>query len=134
VTIPGDDIDRDLGEKLKAEYRGILAWCVSGCKTWQAEGLKAPAAVAKATAEYRSDSDSLAEFISERCKLGENEEVSKSGLYERFNEWAKSSGEYEISKRELGLRLKERGFSDRRTEKRWFWVGIGLISIETNDE
>ena len=44
VTIPPEERDADLAEKLKAEWPGILAWLVEGCLEWQTEGLRPPTA------------------------------------------------------------------------------------------
>ena len=38
VTIPAEERDGELTEKLKAEWPGILAWIVAGCLEWQSEG------------------------------------------------------------------------------------------------
>jgi len=34
VTIPAEERDGELTEKLKAEWPGILAWIVAGCLKW----------------------------------------------------------------------------------------------------
>ena len=39
VTIPKEQRDTTLPDKLLAELPGILAWAVQGCLTWQQEGL-----------------------------------------------------------------------------------------------
>ncbi len=57
VTIPADEIDPYLPNKLRAELPGILAWAVQGCLLWQKGGLRPPAKVEQATAAYRSESD-----------------------------------------------------------------------------
>ena len=52
VTIPPEERDQELAEKLKAEWPGILAWMIQGCLEWQAKGLRRPDAVQEATAAY----------------------------------------------------------------------------------
>jgi len=126
VTIPERERDPDLTEKLKEDLPGVLSWAVAGCLEWQAEGLKAPQAITAATDEYRDESDVIAAFISERCKVGPDCEVSKAGLYEAYAEWCQKSGERPLSKKELGARLMEKGFSDERNRKGRFWRGIEL--------
>jgi putative DNA primase/helicase len=51
VTIPEDQQDRQLTERLVAEWPGILAWAVRGCLEWQARqcDLEFPPAVRVAT-------------------------------------------------------------------------------------
>ena len=35
VTIPPEERDRGLAEKLKAEWPGVLQWMIEGCLEWQ---------------------------------------------------------------------------------------------------
>ena len=49
VKIAASERDPDLPTKLRAEWPGILAWAVRGCRKWQAEGLTQPTAVRSAT-------------------------------------------------------------------------------------
>ena len=81
VTIPPDERDPNLIRKLRTEWPGILAWAVRGCLDWQAKGMQTPAEVQIATDAYRDDQDDLAEFISERCILGEKVRATRSELY-----------------------------------------------------
>jgi putative DNA primase/helicase len=41
ITIPPEERDPDLAEKLKDERPAILAWLIEGCLEWQTVGLKA---------------------------------------------------------------------------------------------
>jgi len=74
--------DRQLEEKLKAEWPGILRWMVDGCLAWQRDGLVRPASITTATEAYFADQDRgppsqatlrrlLAERIAQRpCRAG----------------------------------------------------------------
>ena len=126
VTIPESERDPDLCEKLKKELPGVLAWAVEGCALWRQNGLTPPGAITTATKEYRQESDVIASFIGERCKVGPDCEVSKAELYKVYAEWCEKSGERAVSKKEFGTRLSEKGFSDDRTKKGRFWLGIEL--------
>jgi putative DNA primase/helicase len=136
VTIPENERDLDLGEKLKKELPGILTWAVQGCHSWREQGLQVPEAVKRATEDYRDESDSLAAFLQECCEVRSGHEVSKTTLYEAYVEWAKRSGEYPVSKKELGSRLKEKGFLDGRMAKNRVWKDLNLVEVSegmTND-
>jgi putative DNA primase/helicase len=50
VTIPPDERDGALPEKLKAELPGIMQWMINGCVDWQERTLAPPEVVATATA------------------------------------------------------------------------------------
>jgi Protein of unknown function (DUF4238) len=70
VTIPKDQIDKELPDKLLTEAEGILAWAVEGARLWYAEGLAKPAEVEAAKDRWREDMDQLGRFIDERCVAG----------------------------------------------------------------
>jgi putative DNA primase/helicase len=42
VTIPPEERDGELGEKLKAEWSGVLKWAIEGCLACQLDGLLKP--------------------------------------------------------------------------------------------
>jgi putative DNA primase/helicase len=63
TTIPADKQDKDLEEKLKGEWSGILNWLITGTVRWQPEGLKTPDEISCATDEYRSEMDAIGNFI-----------------------------------------------------------------------
>jgi putative DNA primase/helicase len=131
VVIPKEDRDTHLGDKLRAELPGILAWIVEGCKAWMTQGLNPPDKVRAATNEYRAEMDLLAQFIAECCIENENAVTSAAPLYKAYSDWASHDG---VTKTEFGKRLKERGFKpDRGTKGQRTWRGIGLIDEGSTD-
>jgi putative DNA primase/helicase len=72
VQIPETERDRELLEKLKAEWPAILRWMVDGCLAWQQQGLAPPAAVKDATQAYIAGEDTIQQWLDERtCDGGE---------------------------------------------------------------
>ena len=128
VTIPNDEKDPHLTEKLKRERDGILGWAVRGCLEWQRDGLGLPSAVASATEAYRSESDRLAAFLDECCVVEMWARVGKTDLYSAYHTWSQNSGEHPVSKRKLGQQLMERGFDEERTKRQRNWIGLGLLT------
>jgi P4 family phage/plasmid primase-like protien len=128
VQIPSEEQDRDLGAKLRAEYPGILAWAVQGCLDWQAHGLGHAAAVDAATAEYRTEMDTLAAFLGDQCVIGPELSVPAADLYKAYETWSEEGGEKPTTQKWFGLRLGERGFTRRRfgKERHWTWIGLRL--------
>jgi DNA polymerase-1 len=129
VTIPDEEQDKDLPEKLKAEWPGILAWAVRGCLDWQQNGLRAPEKVIKATQAYRAEMDVFGGFLSEECIFGPEYWVSNADLHNRYLAWCQKEGIKDpISNREMGRSLNSRGFTSHRekgTGKRG-WKGLAL--------
>ena len=112
VTIPEDERDKELSEKLKAEWPGILAWIIRGCLDWQEEGLKPPKAVTDATQEYFAAEDHLGNWVGERCECHPSGFESSENLFGDWRAWAGKSGVAAGTKTKLTQKLKERGFED----------------------
>jgi putative DNA primase/helicase len=130
VTIPDEQQDRNLPEKLRAELPGILAWAVEGCLAWQREGLQTPAEVMAATAEYREESDVIVDFLEERCVLGAALWASSKSLRGAYLDWCEKNGEKALSQQAFGARLTERGLiNGRGTQGERGWAGISLLTV-----
>ena len=105
--------DPDRAEKLAAEARGILAWCVRGALAYRKDGLQPPASVRKAREDYKSDMDLLGEWLDECCETGDNLVETNARLWASWEAFAKSRGELRFiaSSKSLGRRLQAKGFS-----------------------
>jgi putative DNA primase/helicase len=124
VTIPEEEKDKQLSEKLKAELPGILAWAVRGCLSWQQHGLGEPDEVRQATAQYRAEQDTLGRFLEEFCYVHEDARASASALLDAYKAW---SGDREMSPPSFAKKLKDKGFVNRPgTGGYIFWHGVGL--------
>ncbi len=130
VTIPDNEQDKDLPNKLKAEWSGILAWAVQGCLDWQRCGLSAPEEVQAATADYRKDMDILSEFIDNVVTIGETESVSVKELFEAYTKFCDDNGETikeRLGKKKFNERIRDRGFDQSAAGRNILtWLGLGL--------
>jgi putative DNA primase/helicase len=130
VTIPTEERDPDLAEKLKAEWPGILAWMIEGCLEWQTEGLRAPEAVRSATDAYLEGEDAFSTWIDDRCERDPNAWETATALFASWTSWATSAGEFVGSSRRFAQALESRGFaSHRRMHGRGF-LGIRVTPPE----
>ena len=124
------EMDRELGDRLKRELPGILAWTVRGCAEWQARGLEEPEEVQRATADYQQESDPLAEFITECCFLGEEASVQAGVIYTAYRNWAEKRrlpDREVLSNRAFGERLTSR-FEKDRNKHHTYYLGLELNS------
>src|SRR5262249_26561535 len=107
VTIPDEEKDPGLPNKLKAELPGILAWAGQGCLAWQRNGLGEPDEVRQATADYQAEQDTLAGFMAECCRFNPQFQIRASALYDAYVTW---SGDKLTSSIAFGRRLREKGY------------------------
>jgi putative DNA primase/helicase len=117
--------DPDLLDKLKTEIPGIINWCINGCAMWMQEGLKEPNEVIAAVEEYRSESDSLQQFIDECLVINPNACITNKDLTDLYNRWSGSN----ITTTKFSLMFKDRAKRIKVTQTRknygTFWQGIG---------
>lgn len=125
VTIPPEEQDRRLLEKLRRELPGVLRWCVAGCLLWKGNGLGRPQAVERATAGYRTEQDVLGGFLAECCVLDPGARASAKALLDGYRDW---SGDKAMNARRLGQALNERGLSSKEINGHFWRFGVGMLS------
>ncbi len=127
VTIPPAEIDKTLGDKLKAEGEGILAWMVAGCLRWRAEGLGDPPEVIEAVAAWRAESDNFKRFFEETYVVERNAWLPAVEVWPKYQLWCESNQEkVQIQKSLFDKRLEELGCHRGRRSDGTVraWVGI----------
>lgn len=130
VTIPENERDPDLKNKLFQELHGILAWAVQGCLDWQKNGLKPPTVVQLATEQYKTESDTFSAFLSE-CTIKKEDARTQAGkLYLAYQTWCKENGEKPLGGNRFGGQLVEHGFKKHQAMGRFYYNGIGLLLDE----
>lgn len=125
--------DPRLLEKLKSELPGILAWAVRGCLRWQEIGLRAPAVISQASTEYRVDSDTLGNFIGEKCEQRKLAQVKSGVFYRAYQKFARELGERFMPAKDLPHEMRRRGFEWKRTMHGGMYFGIELRQSEQKD-
>jgi putative DNA primase/helicase len=111
VTIPEEERDTQLPEKLRQEWRAILQWAIDGCLEWQREGLNPPPLVRDATDEYFRTEDAILRWTDERCIVSPQAGSAKaSELYQNYKAWAEQTGEFCMNQKRFGQELLDHGF------------------------
>jgi putative DNA primase/helicase len=143
ADIPPQERDERLGEKLRAEWPGILAWMIRGCVDWQSQALNPPAVVRVATTDYLDAEDALGDWLD---KAGHRDPNAFELTQDLFNSWKKYAlefGEVVSSVRKFSQRLEDRGESiglrkgrDKGSGRRGFYglrLRAPLIQPESDD-
>lgn len=127
VTIPPEDRDPHLREKLQKEWTGIFAWMVEGCLNWQRGGLRPPAAVVDATAAYLEAEDALSAWIDACCLREITSWSSATELFQSWKLWADAAGEFVGSAKRFGQNLESRGFAALRKRDGRGYLGLTVV-------
>jgi putative DNA primase/helicase len=126
ITIPEDERDKSLDDKLATEASGILNWLIEGCREWQRIGLAPCPEIMAATNEYLADEDTLGAFIAESCIDEPGSREDSSSLYKSYEKWCLDAGEKPRSQNAFGRSLNERGYRRVKSRGRKMYVGIRL--------
>jgi putative DNA primase/helicase len=128
VTIPPEQRDPQLVEKLKAEWAGILAWMIEGCLAWQQGGLQPPASVQAATDDYLSAEDTIERWIADRCQRDPQAWTSSNVLFASWAAWTAATGEWTGTQKRFSQALKDRKFRPEHKSTGNGFVGLRISS------
>jgi putative DNA primase/helicase len=130
VTIPADEQDHELIDKLRGELPGILQWAVRGCLEWQRDGLKPPEVIVDAVREYREESDTLGRFLEECCSTSKMGQVKSGTFFQRYQQFSEAAGERWMSHKDLPNEMRRRGFEYKRSKDGGLYLGVELAASE----
>lgn len=132
VTFAKGDCDPKLEQKLKLEIEGILNWAIDGCRDWMVNGLDEPDSVSQATAEYRSESDIVRQFLDDRCVPGGPDDmIAASLLYSEYRDWCIETGNQCVTATMFGRKLVEIGVSKKKFMSGARYLGIKLCTQDS---
>ena len=126
--------DATLGERLKAEWAGILSWLILGCLDWQANGLVRPAVLEEATESYFAEQDTFGQWLDEKCVRNPGKAATVEALFQSWQSYALQAGEDPGSKnKSFPEGLQQAGFElvrDRGGIRGRGVMGLRLASVE----
>jgi putative DNA primase/helicase len=135
VTIPKENRDPDLFEKLQQESAGIMRWMIDGSVEYFRLGLNPPRLVVEATEDYFEDENMLAQWVTDYCETGSNYWETPTPL---FNSWKKYAIEANLvigSNKVLKSKLEAAGFRYTRTGPRGrHFLGIKIKLIKDSNK
>ncbi len=113
--IPRDEQDKHLDEKLILEAPGILNWMIEGCKKWLASGMKEPEIVTQTVAEYRENSDKLADYFNYFFEPKYDGFVPFKIYYSLYKLWCANHEIRPVQEQTLPQLLAARGYTRGRS-------------------
>lgn len=128
VTISADQKVADLPEQLKLAADAILTWAVAGWFDYQAHGMREPEKVMAVTNEYKSESDDVAQFISDMCVIGQGCKVGSSDLLHAYAAWAAANNGKAHNRNTFKPELVRLGYEGKDTRNGFQWQGLGLLT------
>jgi putative DNA primase/helicase len=105
--------DPQLGDELKREGPGVLAWLVFGFQAWLEKGLCPPPSVLSETDEYRRSDDSIGHFVKEKCLESPEYQTRAQDLFEGYTSFCEETGFKVRGKKGFFQRLQEDFIKDK---------------------
>lgn len=85
VIIPDEEQDIDLLQKLMVELSGILNWVLEALKGLvQRKAFSKSERCDKALADFKKTSNSVLQFLDEKCEVGDEHSISLADLYKKY--------------------------------------------------
>lgn len=110
VTIPAEEIDRQLTSKLKEELSGILNWVLMSVPQLMARReFSSSESCEKALDQYRLQSDNVRLFVSDQCETSEYTTFA-SEIYTAYRNYCLGSSLKPIGKQKFYERLEGLGY------------------------
>jgi putative DNA primase/helicase len=131
VTIPPEEDDKSLLEKLKEELGGILQWMIDGCREWQRIGLSVPRAVKEATENYLDQEDTFGQWLNACCLRVAGAWTSTEDLISSWVIFAKAAGEDPGDEKHFREAMEGHGLDKKRTNSRRGYAGVTLKRSDT---
>jgi putative DNA primase/helicase len=122
-TIPVNERDPKLPEKLYEEAEGVLAWAVRGTLSWLEHGLNAPDVVNDFGAEIRADMDPLYRFVRDEIEFNGTAWTSNTELKGLLDQWCMAQTEL-VQFSELRSALLAQGAKKQRKQG-----GRGILGV-----
>ena len=129
VTIPPEQRDKELPQKLLAENSGILNWLLQGYASWKKEGLlEEPPVMKNANEMYRMDMDTVGTFMAECFDYDASNKwrITTRQLYDTYVKWCTKNNERVMTQKWLSMRVVGKGFQRKRTNGQTLWLGLIL--------
>ena len=134
MTIPDDERDPQLAEKLKDEWPGILQWMIDGCLDWQERGLEPPEAVTTATDAYFAGEDGYADWIADRCEIVAGFWSRSSELFASWRDYAEKAGLHAGDTKRFREEMERLGFPLKHTKIGNCYVGLRIRQDPPEDD
>jgi len=128
VSIPEEERDPDLKEKLLKEKSGILNWMLDGYRMWRDMGLAAPTAITEATEEYKDEQNPLGVFVRDCLIRAKGQRIAATELYNIYVLWCKENSRTEMTNNLFGRLLPEQGV-DKIKYGKIFYDNVMLSSL-----
>jgi putative DNA primase/helicase len=126
-TIPPNQRDTGLLQRLIAEAPGILNLILAAYAKASSRGFTMPSSAAAAIDEWHRDADPVAAFVSDQCTRDHKGHESVSAVYIRYQQWHDDNGSGPLlSQKAFRAHMTRLGFTSKRSSACTLIIGLLL--------
>jgi putative DNA primase/helicase len=115
--------DKGLLGKLLREKAGLLVLAIEGLKRLRKQGqFTIPASSVTELAQYRTEADSVAQYVEEKLQPTDGGGMEPSVPYRQYQEWCRECGFTAVNKLNFGKRLARLGMRKRKSNGKELWL------------
>lgn len=130
VTIPLEERDAKLAERLRSEASSILAYFVKFYLVSLEEGMKPSELMMVDADDYKDENNVLKLFFDEKLEFADNATIMATDIHKCYLEWAKEVNATMYNPTSFGrivtTPLIEEGCHKKRMKEGWKWYGVRL--------
>jgi putative DNA primase/helicase len=121
-----------VGKMLNEHLNELFSWMAQGASEWYADGFPPCTVLQQEMDKYVAELDILAQFIEDRCEVGEGADFrgSPTGLYQEFVGWCAEGNSKCLRKQDFAARLRKHGFTPKKSGSKRFYQGLRVIRVE----
>ena len=115
---------------IENELDGILNWMLEGLqRLLQNKQLTIPVSSIEALDEYKTENNSVLQFVQDKCDLGANEKILRSKLYENYTQWSLDNGFKHKTSANTFFKTLESEFdiTQHKSDGSRYLIGIGQV-------
>ena len=133
-TISQEERNMDIYDILIKEKQGILNWIVEGYTLWKNERLNIPNCLVEVIDGYKSEYDSVGEFIDRKCSIGKDKSIYSSEFNNAYKMFCQDNCYQLYPPNKVGIILKQKGYKAIKKDKRRGYIGLELLNGGRNND
>lgn len=123
-------MDKELENKMRIEWPGILRWAINGCIEWHKKGLQPPPVIQLATKNYLEAEDNLGTWLEECIRVNTGAAVTQHDLWRSWESWSKARGDHPGQMKRFLAALEQKDIVWEKDPKTNIKMAHGYVVVE----
>lgn len=119
------NMNPNLKNELLKELEGILSMVLTAYGEASFSGFTIPQSMNEALAQWRLETDQIAQFVNDDCKISDQHDEPAKELYQAYQKWATQNGiKQQVNNRSFKERMDRLGIASEKRMDRNYYIGV----------